>query len=85
MLKKAILENNYEGTDTKSILALINRFKGKTRKMFIDVPKLPNYEELKNKYAPSVVHFMIYFSVGIVKYESVTLKHFGHKSKILDW
>jgi hypothetical protein len=71
---------NYTGTDIVKLEKLIEKFTGTTRAYFINVPKLPNYEELKTKYAPTVPHLMIYPKNGEIKYNNVSFKTMGNKN-----
>lgn len=69
--------NKYIGDNVRDLESLIDKFEGTTRNAFIKLPCYPNYEEIKNKYAPTVPHFMIYPKSGIVRYSSVSKKKFG--------
>jgi hypothetical protein len=85
LLKQIEKDNNYTGTSLSELNKLINKFKGKTRRYFQLIPKRPNYEDIKTKYAPTVPHFMIYPESGEVKYYKVTEKIMGNNSVIKKW
>ena len=83
LMDKVNKEQKYVGTSIKDIEELVDKFEGTTRNFFLKVPTYPNYEEIKNKYAPCVPHLMVYPSTGVVRYSSVTKKKFGNaKAKI---
>jgi hypothetical protein len=81
-MKKIIEENNYEGNDLRELDKIVKKFKGTTRSYFKKLPSMPNYEDIKNKYAPCVPHLMIYSDKGILKYSQVNEKHFGSEIKV---
>lgn len=64
-LTETIKENNYEGNDPKVLEKLQIKLKGTTREFYAKLPGRPNFEKIKNKYAPTVPHLMIYPESGI--------------------
>jgi hypothetical protein len=82
LMKKIVQENNYEDTDLKQLEKIVKRFRGTTRTYFKQLPSLPNYESIKNKYAPCVPHLMIYSSKGILSYSQVVKRQFGSDIKV---
>lgn len=63
-------ERGYIGRGEKYMEEAITPLLGGTREAFKQLPQRPNWKEIKNKYAATVPHLMVYPDSGIVRYES---------------
>ena len=67
---KVLKENHYEGNDPKLLEKLQVKFKGSTREFYAKLPTRPNFKEIKDKYAATVPHLMLYPSSGEIPVKS---------------
>ena len=56
------------GHNNKDLEIACKRYIGKTRSCIEKVKDLPNWNDLKNKYAAGVTHLMLYPTDGVIKY-----------------
>lgn len=78
-LKKLIAQHKYEGTNPKDLEALQNRFKGVLRESFALLPSRSNFEEIREKYAATVPHVMLYPKTGLVPVTSHKTVRIGNE------
>lgn len=58
------------GYSKRQFINNIDRFIGLTREYYLLLPTRVNFDKIKNKYAATVPHVMIYPEGGVIKYES---------------
>ena len=70
MLSKIIHRDSFENElwNNKDLEIACKRYIGKTRSCIEKVKDLPNWNDLKNKYAAGVTHLMLYPADGVIKY-----------------
>jgi hypothetical protein len=56
------------GHNNKDLEIACKRYIGKTRSCIEKVKDLPNWNDIKNKYAAGVTHLMLYPADGVIKY-----------------
>ncbi len=85
-LYKLRLRLNEIGYDKQSLIKVCSSMLGLTRSCYLQIPSRPNWNEIKDKYAATVPHVMLYPKTGIVKYESITKVKVGSKiNKLQEW
>lgn len=70
--RELLVRLNYVGDSNAKLIAATRHLMGTTRAAFQQLPKRPNWSDIKNKYAPTVAHVMVYPASGIIQYESVS-------------
>lgn len=66
------------GSNPSTFKATAHALVGSVRKAYEELPKRPNWEELKNKYAATVPHVMLYPTGGEVKVDEIKQVTVGH-------
>ena len=64
-------ELKYQGNSLHDLNIAIRHNLGQTEKCFLLLPSRPNFQEIRNKYAPTVPHLMVYPTSGEIKVSSV--------------
>ena len=63
------------GDSVKNFLRIQKAYEGKVRECFQKLPLRKDFEEIKDKYAATVPHVMIYPKSGIIMPDKIELKH----------
>lgn len=66
-LKEMIVRNKYEGSNLKEFEKIQTKLKGTVREYYAMLPERKNFAGIKDKYAATVPHTMIYPKGGIIK------------------
>lgn len=64
-------DKHYIGSGEKELIKASQSLIGSTREYYLKVKSRPNWDDIKNKYAATVPHVMVYPDKGIVKYDAV--------------
>lgn len=67
-----LTKHQYYGTKLQDLRSVIMRSQGEVRLSYANLPKRPNFSDIKEKYAPTVPHFMIYSNTGVFKVSKVS-------------
>lgn len=70
-IKEIIEEHHYIGQGEKAFIKASEPLIGSTRDYYLKIKSRPNWNDIKNKYAATVPHVMVYPDKGIVKYNAV--------------
>lgn len=70
LVRQTQLKMKEIGFNKKDFISIANKYIGLTRQCYIDLPNRPNWDKIKNKYAATVPHVMIYPQKGIIEYSS---------------
>lgn len=74
-LDKVEKEMGYWGRGNTVFEASAKPLVGGTRKAYMQLPHHPNFEQIRNKYAATVPHVMLYPDSGVVEYEHCAKVH----------
>lgn len=66
-LDEIVKRHKYEGDSVADLLYAVKQNIGQTEKCFMELPSRPNFDQIKNKYAATVPHLMIYPATGEIK------------------
>lgn len=72
-LKQAIKENGYIGKNNEALESVSRKFLGHTEEYFKAIKDRPNYKDIKEKYAATVPHVMLYPHIGKIPVRSIQL------------
>jgi hypothetical protein len=67
-----LTKNRYYGTNLHDLQTVIMKVRGKIRSSYAALPERPNFDQIKDKYAPAVPHLMIYSNIGSFKVSGVS-------------
>lgn len=71
LLAEILSENGYVGSGNDALEKACRKFIRTTDRYFKTIPRRPNYDEIKYKYAATVPHLMLYPESGEISYLSV--------------
>lgn len=85
LLKEAVESNGYDGDNVKDLKKSWSSLRSRLRHSWMldayrKLMSSPNFEENKDKYAPTVPHLMLYLEEGVMKYETVSAVTIGDVS-----
>lgn len=70
LLAKLIKENHYEGRDPQVFEKIQRKLKGTVREGYAKLSTRPNFAEIRDKYAATVPHVMLYPDKGVTPVKS---------------
>jgi len=63
--------NKYIGNTSEELIVAINKNKGKVRESYLLLPTRLNFQDIKDKYAATVPHLMVYSESGEVRVDKI--------------
>lgn len=72
-LKQLNKEKGYVGNGSTALTTACKPLVGRTREFYQQLSNRSNFDELKNKYAATVPHLMLYPDSGIIHYKNVSI------------
>lgn len=85
LLDKGQRKLKERGDNIRDFVEVAERLKGLTRECYINLPSRPNWESIKDKYAATVPHVMVYPQSGVIKVSSAKQVVVGNKALIKQW